>query len=284
MTRRVPTPRALLHLCRAATWLPVIVLVSGLCWMAWQGLSVLSMAFLWDAPAPIAEDAGVGPALAGSLWLLAISAVLAIPTGVCAGIYLEEFATPGVAARLMDRALGQLSSMPSVVYGLLGLALFVRALPLGKTLWAGGLTLALLVLPHVIEETRLALRRVPRETRTAALALGASPWRVVVLVVLPHARPGAGVMRALARGIGETAPLVMLGTFVYANFNPSGPSGPLLSLPVQAFQWLLRGQPGFTHRAAAAILVLLAIHFALHMPWILRARRPRGASTHPRSL
>lgn len=283
MKSRDGTLHVLARLGQLATWLPIIVLGLGLAHLLWRGLAVLHPGFLWQPPAPVAAEAGIGPALAGSLWLLMLSAALSVPIGTLAGIYLEEWAPAGLAARLVDRALAHLGAMPTVVYGLLGLELFVRVLSMGKTIAAGALTLALLSLPPVIEETRAALRRVPRETRDAALALGASPWAVLRLVIWPLARPSAGVARALARALGETAPLMVLGTYLYANFSPMGPGGPLLSLPVQAFQWLQRGQPGFADRAAAAILVLLALHIFVYLPWSGAWRRRKVTPATGRS-
>lgn len=231
--------------------------------------------------------AGFRAGVAGSLWLLGLVAAFAIPVGIGAAVYLEEYAPPGRIRRLIQLNIANLAGVPSIVYGLLGLALFVRAfgakgLALGPTLWAGSLTLALLVLPVIVIATQEALRTVPGSLRQAALALGASRWQVVRDHVLPSAVPGilTGVILSLSRAIGETAPLLMVGAAGAILRMPKGPSSLYTALPVEIYYTAREPDPRYLAVTAGGILLLLALLLTMNAAAILirnrYARSPRG--------
>lgn len=249
--------------------------------VARSGLPRLSWQFLTSYPSRHPHLAGLWPALIGTAWLLALTAVMAVPVGIGAAIYLEEYGHRTRLARLIEINTASLAGVPSVIYGLLGLSLFVQALHMERSLLAGASTLALLVLPIVILTTREALRAVPAEVREASLALGASRWQTVWQQVLPQALPGVatGVILALSRAIGETAPLIALGALTFVPFLPESVWSPFTALPIQIFAWLSRPQPGFRENAAAGILVLLAVLVLTNATavWLRdRARRRRA--------
>jgi len=231
-----------------------------------DGIGRLDLEFVRTFASRDPARAGVWPALAGTLWLLGLTALLALPVGVCAAIHLEEYGSRGRLGRLIEINIANLAGVPSIVYGLLGLGLFVRGLGLGRSVLAGASTLALLVLPVVIMSTREALRAVPQSVRESSLALGATRWQTIRHQVLPEALPGAltGIILALARAIGETAPLLVLGALAFVPFAPDGPLSPFTALPIQIFSWIARPQPGFRLNAAAAIVVLLAVLIAMN--------------------
>lgn len=263
MSRQRGTPG---DLVLQAAGLGVLALALGtLGALLWQvgaaGLGRLDVAFLTGFASHVPARAGIWPALAGTLWLLALTALLALPIGMAAAIHLEEYGGRGRLARLAEINIANLAGVPSIVYGLLGLGLFVRGLGLGRSVLAGASTLALLVLPVVILSTREALRAVSPVVRESSLALGATRWQTIRYQVLPQALPGAltGIILALSRAIGETAPLVVLGALAFVPFAPDGPGSPFTALPIQIFNWISRPQPGFRLNAAAAIVVLLAV-------------------------
>jgi len=236
------------------------VLVDGLPRISWQ--------FISSYPSRRPEDAGILSALVGSIWLLVLTAAIGFPLGIGAAIYLEEYAREGRLQRLIELNIANLAGVPSIIYGLLGLEIFVRVLrPVtgGRTVLAGALTMALLVMPVIIIAAREAIRAVPDGLRQAAQALGASQWQVTRMVVVPAALPGilTGTILALARAIGETAPLITIGALTYVAFlpdlSPSGVWSPFTALPIQIFNWISRPQRGFHANAAAAIVVLLAL-------------------------
>jgi phosphate transport system permease protein len=226
-----------------------------------DGLGRLSWAFLSSPPSSRAENAGVYPALMGSLYVIGLTALLAIPIGVGAAIYLEEYGTGGWVSRTIEINIANLAGVPSIIYGLLGLGLFVRAMGFGRSVMAGASTLALLVLPIVILATREALRTVPKSIREGSYALGATKWQTIWHQVLPGALPGilTGLILALSRAIGETAPLITLGALTYVPFAPDGIWSPFTVLPIQIFNWVSRPQAAFAENAAAGIIVLLAM-------------------------
>jgi phosphate transport system permease protein len=199
------------------------------------------------------------PALAGSVLLITLTAAVALPTGIGAAIYLEEYGKRSRLASIIEVNIANLAGVPSVIYGLLGLGLFVRGLGMGRSVLAGSCTLALLVLPIVIMASREALRTVPGALREACYALGATRWQTVRQVVLPTALPGilTGAILSLSRAIGETAPLIVVGALTYVTFLPDGLSSPFTALPIQIFNWVSRPQKAFLTNAAAGISVLL---------------------------
>jgi len=247
---------ALLVLCVA------LVSLGALIADIWSdGGSRLSWNFLTGFPSRRAENAGVWHALTGSVFVILVTAVLAVPVGVAAAIYLEEYGGRSVAARIIEMNITNLAAVPSIIYGLLGLGLFVRMLAMGRSVLAGASTLALLVLPVIILSTREALRAVPPSIREGSYALGATKWQTVWYQVLPVALPGilTGTILALSRAIGETAPLITIGALTFVAFAPDGIWSPFTVLPIQIFNWVSRPQAEFQVNAAAAILVLLAL-------------------------
>jgi phosphate transport system permease protein len=228
----------------------------------WQdGASRLSWQFLTSFPSRRPEDAGIWHALTGSVFVILVTAALAAPIGIAAAIYLEEYGTRSVAARIIEINITNLAAVPSIIYGLLGLGLFVRALAMGRSVLAGASTLALLVLPVVILSTREALRAVPSSIREGSYALGATKWQTIWYQVLPVALPGilTGMILALSRAIGETAPLITIGALTFVAFAPDSIWSPFTVLPIQIFNWVSRPQVEFQTNAAAGILVLLAL-------------------------
>jgi len=247
---------ALLVLCIA------LVALGALIVDIWSdGASRLSWNFLTGFPSRRAADAGVWHALTGSVFVILVTGLLAVPIGVAAAIYLEEYGGRSVAARIIEMNITNLAAVPSIIYGLLGLGLFVRALGMGRSVLAGASTLALLVLPVVILSTREALRAVPPSIREGSYALGATKWQTVWYQVLPVAFPGilTGTILALSRAIGETAPLITIGALTFVAFAPDSIWSPFTVLPIQIFNWVSRPQRDFQVNAAAGILVLLAL-------------------------
>ena len=249
-----------------------------------DGLPRLSWDFLTSFPSRRAAQAGILSPLVGTIWLLVLTALFAIPIGVGAGIFLEEFAANTRLARLIEINIGNLAAVPSIIYGLLALQVFVRWMePItgGRSVLSGGLTLALLVLPIIIVATREALRAVPNSIRQAGFALGTTRWQVVRDHVLPVATPGilTGTILALSRAIGETAPLVTIGALTFIAFLPplnpitEGLRSPFTALPIQIYNWVSRPQPAFQNNAAAAIIVLMVVLLLMNATAIyLRSR------------
>jgi phosphate transport system permease protein len=231
-----------------------------------DGASRVSWTFLNTFPSRNAADAGVYHALMGSIWVIALTAALALPVGVAAAIYLEEYGTRSKVARFIELNIANLAAVPSIIYGLLGLGLFVRLMAMGQSVMAGAATLALLALPVVILSTREALRTVPSTIREASYALGATKWQTIWNQVLPMALPGVltGLILALSRAIGETAPLITIGALTYIPFAPDSVWSKFTVLPIQIFNWVSRPQAEFHTNAAAAILVLLALLLSMN--------------------
>ncbi len=241
----------------------------------------LSWDFLTAYPSRRPEDAGILPALAGTAGLMLLTAAIALPIGLSAAVYLEEYAPDTWVTRLIELNISNLAGVPSILYGLLGLELFVRAMGMGRSILAGASTLSLLLLPMVIMASREALRTVPRGLREAAYALGADRWSTIRRVVFPMALPGilTAVILSLARAIGETAPLISIGALTYVAFLPSSINSSFTALPIQIFNWVSRPQAGFHVNAAAGIIVLLTVMLALNGLAIwLRARLQRKAA------
>ena len=244
-----------------------LVALGALLWDVWSdGASRLSWAFLTNYPSRIAERAGIFPALVGSVFLIGLAAVLGVPVGIGAAVYLEEYGTRNRMARLIEINISNLAAVPSIIYGLLGLGLFVRALNWERSLLAGAATLALLVLPVVILSTREALRAVPKSLREGSYALGATKWQTIWHQVLPMALPGilTGMILSLSRAIGETAPLIAVGAAVFVPFVPDSIWSPFTALPIQIFNWVSRPQAEFAANAAAGIIVLMVVLLAMN--------------------
>jgi phosphate transport system permease protein len=239
-----------------------VTLIALLVDVANDGLGHLSWDFVTSFPSSLPSRAGIESPIVGTVYLMILVAVITIPIGVGAAIYLEEYADK---ERWYNRAIEvniqNLAAVPSIVYGILGLAFLVRGLSLGRVLLAGALTLSLLVLPIVIIASREAIRAVPDSIRQGALALGATRWQMIRRQVVPGALPGiaTGSILALSRAIGETAPLILIGAIVFVPFNPDGLMSQFTALPIQIFNWTSRPQAEFKLLAAAGIIVLLAL-------------------------
>ena len=226
-----------------------------------KGIGYLDPTFFTQPSSTNPENAGARPAILGTIYLMVLLIVLVVPIGVGTAIYLEEYANRDRwYNRLLELNIQNLAAVPSIVYGILGLAFLVRGLGLGRVLLAGALILTLLVLPTVIVAAREAIRAVPDSIRQGAYALGATQWQVVSRQVLPAAIPGiaTGSILAVARAIGETAPLLLVGALTYVAVNPTL-LGSFTALPIQIYQWITRPQDEFRLLAAAGIIVLLAI-------------------------
>jgi phosphate transport system permease protein len=249
----------------------------------WQdGIGRLSWDFLTSFPSRRASQAGIWHALTGSVFVILLTAAIAVPIGVAAAVYLEEYGGRSVMARLIEINITNLAAVPSVIYGLLGLGLFVRMMGLGRSVLAGAATLALLVLPVVILSTREALRAVPKSIREGSYALGATKWQTVWHQVLPVAMPGimTGLILALSRAIGETAPLITIGAVTFVTFVPDSIWSPFTVLPIQIFNWVSRPQVEFQTNAAAGILVLLALLLTMNAAaiWLRDRYQRKGAA------
>ncbi len=256
-----------------------LVVLGVLIWdVCSDGLSRLSWQFMTSFPSRKPEQAGILSAWGGTVWIMFTTALLAIPIGIGSGIYLEEYARKNRFTDFIEINIANLAGVPSIIYGLLGLGIFVRMMHLDRSILAGGMTLALLILPVVILSTREALRAVPSSLREASLALGATKWQTVYCQVLPVALGNilTGIILAMSRAIGETAPLITLGALTYIPFLPESPltfsstfpyihvtlkglTDAFTVLPIQIFNWVSRPQKGFIACAAAGIVVLLMI-------------------------
>ncbi len=230
------------------------------------GYSRLSWDFITSFPSRRAARAGVYSPLVGTFYMIVLTAMISFPVGVGAAIYLEEYAKKNFFTSLIEINIANLAGVPSIIYGLLSLELFVRLLNLGRSLIAGSLTMTLLILPIIILVSREALRTVPRSVREASFALGASKWQTIWHQVLPISLPGilTGTILALSRAIGETAPLIMIGALTYIAFLPDGLSSPFTVLPIQIFNWVSRPQHAFAVNASAAIIVLLVVLLSMN--------------------
>ena len=226
-----------------------------------RGAGVLDPAFLLSPPSRLPELAGVASALAGTLWMAVVTAAMCVPIGVGAAVYLHEYATRNPVSRVVRGLLANLQGVPSVVYGMVGLAMFAHGLGLGANLLAGGLTLALLAMPAVVAATGRALDAVPHALRGSGFALGATRWQVLRDQVLPAAAPGIarGCRTALMRTAGAAAPLLMLGGATFMTFVPTSPGDPLVALPVEIFDWTARPPEAFVALAAGASVVLVCV-------------------------
>lgn len=251
-----------------ATLFGLVVLAFLLVDILIDGLGRIDWAFLTSFSSRRAAAAGILAPLVGSIWLLVVTALVAFPLGVGAGIYLEEYAKDNWLTRLIEINIANLAAVPSIIYGLLGLQIFVRWLqPItnGRSVLAGGLTLSLLILPIVIITTREALRAVPDSLRQAGFALGATRWQVIREHIFPIALPGilTGTILALSRAIGETAPLIVIGAVSYIAFlpelSPRGLQSSFTALPIQIFDWVSRPQTDFHTNAAAGIIILMVV-------------------------
>jgi phosphate transport system permease protein len=231
-----------------------------------EGIARIDWKFLTSYPSKRPEKAGLYSAMMGTLWMLGLTAIIAIPLGIGAGIYFEEYAKKSRLANILEINLANLAGVPSIIYGLLGLEIFVRSMGMGTSLLAGACTLSLLILPIIIVSTREALRAVPNSIRQASYGMGANTWQTIWHQILPASMGGilTGIILSLSRAIGETAPLIVTGALAYVAFVPETPMDQYTVMPMQIFNWISRPQHGFQVNAAAGIIILLCITFLLN--------------------
>lgn len=278
LMRRKLTGTIFYGACLAAIGVLLLALTFLLIDVFSRGLPWLDLDFVTGVPSRRPERAGILPALVGSFQVALFVGLFSFPIGVAAAIYLTEYARDNRLNRLLQTNISNLAGVPSIIYGILGLALFVRLLGLGPTSLAAGLTMTLLILPIVIIASIEALRAVPEAQREGAYALGATRWQMVRQSIFPAAAPGimTGLILAMARAIGEAAPLLLIGASVFVTFLPNPLDGSYTVLPIQVYQWAARPQADFQGISAAAIIVILVLMLVLNgLALIIRARLSR---------
>lgn len=244
-----------------ATLFGIVVLATLLFRIFTQGIGYLDWAFLTSFASRFPEEAGIKAAIVGSLWLMLVTAPVSLILGVGTAVYLEEYAKKNRWTRFIQINISNLAGVPSIVFGLLGLTIFVRLLEMGRSIMAGGLTMSLLILPIIVVAAQEAIRSIPNEQYEASYAMGATKWQTIRRVVLPAAIPGilTGGILALSRAIGETAPLLMIGALSFIAFLPESVWSGFTVMPIQIFNWTSRPQEEFHYAAAAGIIVLLVM-------------------------
>lgn len=250
----------------ACTLFGIVILLIFLGDILIEGLTRIDWSFLTNLPSRRPERAGILTAWTGTAWILGLTALIAIPLGVSAGIYLQEYGKKNRIARIVELNIANLAGVPSIIYGLLGLEIFVRVMKFGNSLLAGAFTLALLILPVIIVATREALKAVPNSLREASYGMGATKWQTIWHQILPAASGGilTGIILALSRAVGETAPLIVIGALAYVPFVAESPMDEFTVLPIQIFNWVSRPQPEFLVNGAAAIIILLFLTFVMN--------------------
>ena len=226
-----------------------------------KGLPWLTTNFFMNYPSRFPKKSGIYPAILGSLWLIVLTGVIAFPIGVGTAIYLEKYAKENKFSDFVKLNIANLAGVPSIIYGMLGLTVFVRAIGMGRSILAGSFTMALLVLPIIIISSQEAIRSVPTSIEQASYALGTTKWQTITGVILPYSFPGilTGTILAMSRALGEAAPLVVIGALSYVNFAPKSPLSAFTALPIQIFNWSGMPKREFQNVAAAGIIVLLVI-------------------------
>ncbi len=249
------------------------VVSEAIAWLNLDGASIKTL--ITGTPSSKAAGSGLLPAIVGTLWVMGICILVCFTTGVSAAIYLEEYAGGSRVAQLIQTNIQNLAAVPSIVYGMLGLSLFVALFAMGKSTLAAGLTLALLIMPVVIVASQEAIRAVPPSIREGGYALGATRWQVIRRLVLPQAMPGilTGIILAVSRAMGEAAPLVIMGALSFVPFAPAHPLDRFTVLPIQIFVWISKPQEEFHHLAAAGIIVLLVMLLGMNAFAILLRNR-----------
>ena len=273
--RRKWMGRAFHGLCLLSVGIALGMLAVLLVYLLIQGVTRIDWSFLTSFASRHPDQTGIKAAMLGSIYLVIVAGVVAFTLGVSTALYLEEYAARSKFARFSKINIANLAGVPSIVYGILGLQIFVHSLHLGKSVLAGGFTLALLVLPIVIVAAGEAIRAVPPSLREGSYALGATRWQVVWHMVIPQAFPGilTGMILAVSRAIGETAPLIAMGALTYVPFTPDSPFSRFTVLPIQIFNWTSRPQEGFQEAAAAGIIVLLVILLVLNAGAVILRNR-----------
>ena len=254
-----------------ATFFGIVVLMTLLVQIFVQGIPWVDGQFLTSYLSRFPERAGIKSAIVGSIYMIGLTTLFSVPLGIATAVYLEEYARKNWFTRLVQINIANLAGVPSVLYGILGLALFVRFVGLGRSLLAGALTMSLLILPVIIISTQEALRAIPSGIRESAYALGATRSQVIWSHLIPSAAPGilTGVILSLSRAMGETAPLVMIGALAFVAFVPESVMDGFTVLPIQIFNWAARPQPAFQELAAGAIIVLMVTLLILNLSAIL---------------
>ena len=265
-TRRRVIGQGFAILSFLATAVGIVVLAVLLIDIIRDGAPRLSMAFLNAFPSRFAERSGIKPALYGTVWTLVLTGAVSFPLGVGTAIWLEEYAPNTRFTRFVQMNISNLAGVPSIVYGILGLAVFVRFAHMGRSVLAGAFTLALLILPVLIIASQEAIKAVPNSIRLGAYALGATRWEAIRFHVLPLALPGilTGTILALSRAIGEAAPMILIGALAFVPFVPDGPLDEFTVIPIQIFNWVSKPQAGFQQVAAAGSIVLLIVLLSMN--------------------
>lgn len=242
-----------------ATFFGIVVLAILVMRIVSQGASYLDWDFLSNYASRKAEDAGIKAAIHGTVWIMAIVAPVSLILGVGTAIYLEEYAPDNKFTHFIELNISNLSGVPSIVFGLLGLTVFVRLLEMGRSVLAGGLTMSLMILPVIVVSSQEAIRAIPKEQYEASYAMGATKWQTIRTVVLPAAVPGilTGSILALSRAVGETAPLLMIGAMTFIAYVPESILSGFTAMPIQIFNWAGRPQEEFQAVAAAGSIVLM---------------------------
>ena len=255
-----------LAFCLLGVLVAMMGLISLLIQVILQGYEWVTPNLIFNYPSRHPEQAGLWAALIGTLYMMGLTALITVPTGVGAAIYLEEYAPKNWITSFIEINTSNLAGIPSIVYGLLGLSIFVYFLKLERSILAGSLTMSLLILPVLILASREAIKAVPRAHREAAFALGGDKWQVVKMAILPTAFPGilTGVILALSRAIGEAAPMVAITALVYITFIPVTPMDRFTVMPIQIFNWISRPQDDFRGLAAGGIIVLLILLLSMN--------------------
>ena len=248
-------------LAKVLTWSSLFVLAILLYHVSITGIDRLSFDFLDRFPSRFPAKAGIKSALHGSIWMLVLVTIISVPIGVATAIYLEEYGKKNRLNRFIEINISNLAGVPSIVYGILGLAIFVRFFQFDRSVLAGSFTMSLLILPVIIISSREAIRAVPNTIRLGAYAVGATKFQTIRHHVLPIAIPGilTGIILSMSRAIGETAPLIMIGALTYVAFVPESVMDPFTTLPIQVFNWASRPQAAFHEVAAAGIIILLIV-------------------------
>ena len=274
-SRRIWMGRAFHGMCLLSVAIALGMLALLLVYLLIQGVTGINWSFLTSFASRHPDQAGIKAAMLGSIYVVIVAGVVAFILGVATSLYLEEYAARSKFARIAKINIANLAGVPSIVYGILGLQIFVHSLSLGNSVLAGGFTLALLVLPIIIVAAGEAIRAVPPSLREGAYALGATRWQVVWSMVIPQAFPGimTGVILAVSRAIGETAPLIAMGALTFVPFTPDSPFSRFTVLPIQIFNWTSRPQEGFQEAAAAGIIVLLVILLVLNAGAVILRNR-----------
>ena len=273
--RRKWMGRAFHGLCLLSVCIALGMLTVLLIYLLQQGVTGIDWSFLTSFPSRHPDKAGIKAAMLGSIYVVLVAGVVSFTLGVATALFLEEYATRSRFSKIAKINIANLAGVPSIVYGILGLQIFVHSMHLGSSVLAGGFTLALLVLPIVIVAASEAVRAVPPSLREGSFALGATRWQVIWHMVIPQAFPGilTGVILAVSRAIGETAPLIAMGALAFVPFTPDSPLSRFTVLPIQIFNWTSRPQEGFRETAAAGIIVLLVILLVMNAGAVILRNR-----------